>query len=267
MNDEELRSQLAAWLRPLGQVPAPDRSVLSRRARRRRARQASAGALTIACITAAALVLWLPRAPQPGHEVAGKNTHDLCASRNLRFTWLPPAGVNGMRTYPEAPPETYLLSARNTGRSACVLDGWPRLTAPGPVRHLVYFFYRTHLDQWWKHEFRRFVRPTRVRLRPGATALSAVTISVPPAMLPPCTKLAWRVSPPAPGSAPVRVHGYPTLVCSSSLIEVSPLYPSSVPITSSYPPSRNSGALWGSGAFRRVRTLWGCGGYGADVVA
>jgi hypothetical protein len=238
MDDEELRSELAAWLRPLSQIRVPDSSMLSRRVRRRRARQASAGALTL-CIAAAALGLALTRAPQPGHQVAGPDTPGRCLSRHLRATWLPPAGVTG--TYAEPPPETYLLAVRNTGRSACVLDGWPRFAPTRPRRpRSVSVTYPTHLDQWWKHEFRRLVRPTRVKLRPGATALSAVTIYLPPNMTPPCLNLAWPIKPPGPAAAPVRTHGNRPLVCPFTAIEVSPLYPSSVPITSNYPPSPHS---------------------------
>jgi hypothetical protein len=239
MDDEELRAQLAAWLRPLGQLSVPDSSKLSRRVRRRRAGQATAGALTVACVASAALGFGLSRAPRPGHEVAGPSMRGHCVSRDLRATWLPPAGVNGM--YAEAPPETYLLAVRNTGRSACVLDGWPRLIATGLVRpRKVSVTYRTHLDEWWKREFQRVVRPTRVKLRPGATALSTVTFSLPPAELNPCVKLAWRIKPPVPGSAPVRTRGDRALVCAFTSIEVSPLYPSSVPITSNYPPGPDS---------------------------
>lgn len=239
MDDEELRTQLAAWLGPLGQIRVPDSSLLTRRVRRRRARQASAAAFTAACVASAALGLGLARAPQPGHEVAGPAARGGCASRHLRATWLPPAGVTGM--YVESPPETYLLAVRNTGRSACVLDGWPRLVAAGPVRlRHVSVTYLTHLDQWWKHEFHRVVRPTRVKLRPGAVAVSAVTIYLPPDLAPPCVNLAWRIKPPVPGAAPLRTHGDRPMACPYTSIEVSPLYPSSVPITSNYPPNPHS---------------------------
>ena len=44
MRDEDLREQLAAWVRPVERLPAPDNTVLRRRARRRRMRRAATGA-------------------------------------------------------------------------------------------------------------------------------------------------------------------------------------------------------------------------------
>jgi hypothetical protein len=233
MEDDELRSQLTAWSRLVGQISIPSSSVFRRRLRRRRAAQATAGALTVACVASAGLAYGLSRAPRTSTQTYAASRGD-CVSRQLRVTWLPPAKVNGV--YMEGPPHTYLLAVRNSGPSACVLEGWPRLVPTGPPRrHMVSVSYRTHFDEWVKVEIYRVVRPTRVVLRAGATALSRVTVSLPPALLYPCVKLSWSVRPPARRSELVRTRGDRPEICSGTLIEVSPLYPSRVPITSNYP--------------------------------
>jgi hypothetical protein len=231
MDDDELRSQLTAWSRLAGQIQIPNSSVLKRRVRRRRAAQATAGALTVACVASAGLAYGLSRAPVPSTRVSGPSAHG-CG--HLRATWLPPAKVNG--SYHEPPPQTFLLAVRNAGHSACVFEGWPRLIATGsPPQRLVSVTYQTHIDEWVRTELSRVVKPTRVVVPAGATALSRVTVYLLPAMPGPCVRLTWPVKPPAQGSGPVRTGGDRPEVCPGTSIVVSALYPSSVPITSSYP--------------------------------
>jgi len=67
MRDEELRDQLAAWIRPVESVPAPDISVIRRRARRRAIRKVAAGiaSVAVAGAVASAVVANLPSSGRP----------------------------------------------------------------------------------------------------------------------------------------------------------------------------------------------------------
>jgi len=80
------------------------------------------------------------------------------------------------------------------------------------------------------------VEPTWVILRPGATAVSAVTISLPP-MLHGCAAPRWKVTAPVPRARANRVPNGPRMICDYTSIVVSPLYPRRVPITQNYPAS------------------------------
>jgi hypothetical protein len=53
--DDELREQLADWVRPIQHLAIPDVAVLRRRARRRRARRAGAAAAATAVVAAIAI--------------------------------------------------------------------------------------------------------------------------------------------------------------------------------------------------------------------
>src|SRR5215471_165903 len=107
MDDEELRSELTAMTLPPDRIPVPDVSVLTRRLRRRRGGQATAGMLALT-IAAAGLGVGLSRAPAgPGSQSpSGAGTW---ASRDLRATWLKPAVVRNSRLWTGAPPVTYPL--------------------------------------------------------------------------------------------------------------------------------------------------------------
>lgn len=234
MDDETLRSELAAWLAPAERIPVPDSSRLKRRARRRLAGQASASALAGACVVASAgLIFGLPGSPVPPHVQVGAHV-SACASHDLAARWLPPAPVRG--AYMEPPPRTYLLALRDTGPVSCSLYGWPRLVLPGPERPAsVSIFYRTHLPEMVFSSISRVVKPTRLVLEPGASAVSAVTVDLPPLLRVPCFTRAWPVKPPGAGATAIRSHGSRLEVCPYTAIYVSPLYPPSVPITKNYP--------------------------------
>src|SRR5215469_8021125 len=203
MDDEALRSEFAALLAPVQQIPIPDSLGLRRRAHRRRAGQASASALACACV-AIAFTLLFAKSPAPRGSV-GTPIPAGCASRDLVATWLPPAKVYGH--WAEAPPETLLLVVRNTGQAVCSLEGWPR------------FF---------------FTASSKLVLRPGAAAVSTVSVELPIAVQHGCATRAWLVRPPAPGAVTSPSRGDLPEVCDGSFITVSPLYPPSVPITQDY---------------------------------
>ena len=231
MDDEALRSEFAALLAPVRQIPVPDSLGLRRRVRRRRAGQSTATALACACVAATAGLLFGPpaaRTTPPGTDRGG------CASSDLVVRWLPPAQVSG--AWVEAPPQTYLLSFRNAGASACSLSGWPRFVIAGSSQpRPVSVSYETHFGEWVGIFRRRVVEPTRIVLEPGATAVSVVTV-VPgyPALMG-CITRAWLVKPPTPGEHAVRTRGDLPELCVGASITASPLYPPSVPITENYP--------------------------------
>jgi hypothetical protein len=213
----------------------PDAGVLRHRLRRRRSGQARVGVLALAC-AAAGLGVGLSRAPVPP-GIGSARVAGACASGDLRATWLTPATVSG--TWMEAPPVTYRLALRNTGRSGCWLNGWLRLVPSGSNQpRNVSVSYRTHFDEWVGDMRSRVVKPTRVILEPQATALAAVTVGTPPSGGVGCVSLAWAIRPPSPGAVPLRSHGGLPALCDHGWIVVPPVYPSSVPLTANYPGQR-----------------------------
>jgi len=231
MDDEALRSEFAALLAPVQQIPIPDSLGLRRRAHRRRAGQASASALACACV-AIAFTLLFAKSPAPRGSV-GTPIPAGCASRDLVATWLPPAKVYGH--WAEAPPETLLLVVRNTGQAVCSLEGWPRFffTASSHPRS-VDVSYETHFAEWVGTYRNRVVDSSKLVLRPGAAAVSTVSVELPIAVQHGCATRAWLVRPPAPGAVTSPSRGDLPEVCDGSFITVSPLYPPSVPITQDY---------------------------------
>lgn len=236
MDDEELRSEFAALLTPVLQIPIPDSLRLRRRVRRRRAGQASAGALACACVAVAAGLFFGSSAPPTA--VLGAGHAAGCASRNLAVRWLSPAQIKGV--WAEAPPLTYRLELRNTGGTVCSLDGWPRilvtrLSQPKSVT----VAYQTRFDEWVGTFRTRVVEPTRIVLDPGAAAVSVVDVGQPIAIQNGCVTRSWLVRPPAPGDTPLRSRGDRPQMCDGAYLTESPLYPPGVPITKDYP-SRNN---------------------------
>jgi hypothetical protein len=196
---------------PLGRAPGPPQ------ARR-------AGALACACV-ATSVGLIFGSSPSPTTNVTSAAHPRACTSHDLAATWLPPAPVKGM--YMEPPPRTYLLELRNTGPVACSLDGWPRLVVANPrLRGVLTIEYRTHFSEMVNHQVSRVVKPTRLVLKAHERAVSAVTISLPPMLAPPCTDdAAWSVVPPGQENSAIRSHGARSEICGYTTIVVSPLYP------------------------------------------
>jgi hypothetical protein len=230
MDDETLRSEFAALVAPVQQIPIPGILGLRRRARRRRAGQASASALACACV-AISFSLLFAKSPAP-RRVPGTPVPASCADRDLVATWLPPAKVRGH--WFEGPPKTFLLVVRNTGQAVCSLRGWPRFifTASSHLRSVT-VSYETHFAEWVGTYRTRIVDPSKLVLGPGAAAVSTVSVVLPITGTE-CVTRAWLVRPPVPGAAASPSRGDLPLVCPGSSITVSPLYPPSVPITQDY---------------------------------
>jgi hypothetical protein len=73
-----------------------------------------------------------------------------------------------------------LLQLRHTGGTECSLTGWPRLLVTGLSRpRSVTVVYETHFEEWVGTMLARVVRPTRIVLEPGATAVSVVNVGLP----------------------------------------------------------------------------------------
>ena len=72
MLDDELREQLAEWVRPVTTLPVPDIRVLRRRARKRGMRRAAAAAVVTAVVAAAAVTI-VASLPRAGRQPAGGN--------------------------------------------------------------------------------------------------------------------------------------------------------------------------------------------------
>jgi hypothetical protein len=232
MDDEELRSEFAALVAPVQQIPVPDSLGLRRRVRRRRAGQATASALACACVAAAAGLFFRPSAAPP--TTIGTGHASGCASRDLVVRWLPPAQVTVR--FIEGPPQTYLLVFRNIGATACSLAGWPRFVIAGSGHpRSVSVSYKTHFDEWVGTARTRVVEPTRILLEPGAAAVSVVSVELTIVYQKGCVTRAWLIGPPSPGAAPVPSRGKLPEICDGSLIDVSAFYPPSVPITNNYP--------------------------------
>jgi hypothetical protein len=97
--------------------------------------------------------------------------------------------------------------------------------------------YKTKFDVWIGKARMRLVEPTKIRLAPGAAAVSAVTIELPPALAAgTCFTRAWLVRPPGPNGV-IRSRGDLPEICTYTSITASPLYPPSVPVTQNYPSS------------------------------
>jgi hypothetical protein len=130
--DEELREQLADWVRPVTGLPVPDIRVLRRRARRRvLGRTAAAAAITaVAAAAAVGVVSGLPGTGRPagGRPVTGSRSWSPAPGTWTHGVWqpagpLPAAGAGpGVAPYiviPRVPPGT--LQVRDVFRSVQVI--------------------------------------------------------------------------------------------------------------------------------------------------
>jgi hypothetical protein len=249
MRDEQLRQELADWLRPFEQAPPPDLSVIRRRLRRRRARNAAAGAALCALAAGAAVVIQSSAAPNRGvaNGSPGPTPAPACSGHNLHVGWG--SSVAMRRRTAETPPAVYLLKIRNTGSTQCSLTGWPALTAARPAlpAGVTIHYGTTSVNVLSPNPASRVVKPTRVLLPPGASAAAAVTVST-AAQTSQCVQPArWWVTPPHAGASallpPPPAPRGPTgatgglAVCPSSAVVVSPVYPAAVPVGQNYPRS------------------------------
>lgn len=242
MRDDELRDGMAAWLGPVQQAPAPDVGVIRRRLRRRRARQAAAGTVLCALAAAGALTLAQGSAGPAPDTGPGPAVHPPCRASQLRVG--PAAVLVRTNAFSQEPlPDTYLLRIENTGHAACSLTGWPRLSiAALRAMRDVAVSYGTLLTWPTRHgAASRVVEPATVVLAPQAQAAAMVTVTYPLAEQD-CAPAAWSVTPPGGRPTVVRQvqargprHGL--LICRTSTVTVSPVYPAAVPVTQNYPRS------------------------------
>ncbi len=247
MRDEELRDELVSWLRPAQQLRPPDISVIRRRLRRRRARNAAAGLAAGTVIAASAGLIHVTSGGSPAAHLGGGPPAAVpgCPGNHLRISWSA-APVRNTGPSMEPLPIAYLLQLRNTGPVSCSLEGWPRLavTRPRSLRSVPISYGTVSLRSGRRAVVWAVVEPTRVVLRPGASAAARVMVTY-PFMLSNCSRPAWTVTPPGgrtstllpqgPASSRTRGQGVPML-CTSSTVVASPVYPGSVPNTQNYPP-------------------------------
>jgi Protein of unknown function (DUF4232) len=242
MRDEQLREELAAWLRPVQQAPAPDVSVIRRRLRRRRARKTITGTVLCALGAGAVALVHVTAGSAPSMVGPGPVSAPPCSGSQLR---VDPVAVrvpsNAFSN--ELLPTTDLLRIRNTGRAACSLEGWPNLavSAPRAMRAVPVSYGTVSLRPTRRGPVSRVVEPTQVVLPPHTQAAATVTVTYPLAGVG-CASAAWSVTPPhssrptlvrrsqISGMRQVRLE-----ICQSSTIEVSPVYPAAVPVTQNYP--------------------------------
>ncbi|HEV2370945.1 MAG TPA: DUF4232 domain-containing protein [Streptosporangiaceae bacterium] len=240
MDDEQLREELSSWLRPEQQAPVPGIEVIRRRLRRRRASTAAAWAAVVVAAAGSAVVIHAAGgrpAVNPRHYTTA--AAPACTLNNIRIGWsLAPGQYSG--TYMEPPPIPYLLTFSNAGRTACSLAGWPRLTVAQPrALRTVPIIDGTVSIRWVKNgTASRVIEPTRVRLAPGGSAVATVTVDS-GITESDCAGPLWEVGlPQGGGAASLRPAGRATVnLCHGSTVDVSPVYPSGVPVTQNYPRS------------------------------
>jgi len=241
MRDDQLREGLAAWLAPVQQAPAPDMLVIRRRLRRRRARQAAAGTALCAVAAGAAALIHVSAAPEPAIIGHGPVAVPACRGSQLRAepeAVLVRSGALSM----EPVPLTYLLRIQNTGRTACSLHGWPKVAvvAPPAMRAVPVRYATVSMRATKSGEVPRVVEPAQVVLSPGARAVATATVTYPLDEVG-CGNAVLSVTPPQSGRRTLirrsQLSGTQRLplICGSSTITVSPVYPASVPPTRNYP--------------------------------
>jgi hypothetical protein len=129
MRDDDLRAQLADWVRPVVGRPAPDVQAVRRRARRHGLRRAAlaVGATAVVIAVVAAVVLASPRGP--GRPAAGPTVGSLGGSAAWSAapgTWYPgvwrPAGA--LPAADAGPDVAPYFVAIGTGGSASVTDAF-----------------------------------------------------------------------------------------------------------------------------------------------
>lgn len=242
MRDEQIRQEFADWLGSAQRTPPPDLSVIRRRLRRKRARNAVAGVALCGLAAGSVILIRSGGTPAPQHPSGRPSpvTSQPCNARDLQVSRTKPASQprpGGVRVY--------LLEFRNAGAVPCILEGWPSLTlAPAPRGVSVSDGTLSVRQAGRGRSSSRVIEPTRVLLRPGQQAVSAVTLG----LVPFCTgerAPAWSVTPPRgrastslPGGAASPVAA--PSVCAGTKIVVSPVYPASVPVTQDYPRSAPS---------------------------
>ena len=229
MRDDELRDQLAAWIQPVQQLPAPDIEVIRQRARRRTVRNAAAGVAVIAALGGSVVLISSavrsspPAALRPAVLSPRSPAAPRCAARDLRIRG--PESQTGTM-----PGIVTVIVLRNAGGTACSLEGWPRVAILGSRRGqaAVPISYRTATAAW-------SIEMTRVVLRPGASAAASILIGT-PANASSCRFPTWAVTP--PDSARKAVFHQPPggpQVCLGDSIVVSPVYPGHTPRVSYAP--------------------------------
>ena len=152
-------------------------------------------------------------------------------------------------------PDTYLLRIRNAGRAVCSLTGWPRVSIAAPrSMRAVPVSYGTLISRPARHgSTSRVVEPARVLLRPQAQAAAMVTVTYPLAERD-CASAVWSVTPPQ-SDRPALVRRVQAsgphrelMICGTSAVTVSPVYPAATPVTQNYPrsaPGESPANLWG----------------------
>jgi hypothetical protein len=144
MRDEDLREQLAAWVRPVERLPVPDITVLRRRARRRRMRRAATGAAAFAVVAVAAgvIVVNLPQGRPSGAPASsarptttpGPTTRPSATPTSspppsttpgpTRSTWYPAGPAPAPGAAPEVAPYVVTLAFQRDTEPAVVTDAF-----------------------------------------------------------------------------------------------------------------------------------------------
>jgi Protein of unknown function (DUF4232) len=257
MRDEDLRDQMAAWIRPVQELPVPDLAVIRRRVHRRRVRVAAAAAAAIAVVAGSGLLIrsavapspaitrpaspaiTRPASPAPTRPASPAPTHPAvtgpprpasarCSDSDLRVGWSPSyAGT--------MPGQVYAIVFLNTGTASCSLDGWPRMAILSPSQLTpVPVGYQSSAAAW------AVISPAQIVLRPGTSVAANVLVGT-PEDAGDCGRPTWAVTPPQ-GQASITVAESvppsPTtgpqylnqpLVCANSTITVSPVFPGDGP--------------------------------------
>ena len=211
----------------------------------------------MACALAAAAAITLVQhntAPAPPTVGPGPTAQEPCQASRLRVA--PEAALVRTSAFSmERLPDTYLLRIRNTGRAACTLTGWPRLSIAAPrAMRAVPVSYGTLITRPARNgAISRVVEPVPAVLAPQAQAAAMVTVTYPLDEVG-CGTAEWSVTPPQ-GDGPVLVRQARAsgahrqlMICRTSTVTVSPVYPAAVPVTQNYPrsaPSQSPGSLSG----------------------
>jgi hypothetical protein len=229
MRDDDLRDQLAAWIQPVQQLPAPDIEVIRRRARRRAVQNAAVGVAAIAVLGGSVILIRSAvRASSPAPQrpaIASPRSHAAprCAAHDLRISG-PGSQIGTM------PGIVTVIVLRNAGGTRCSLEGWPTVAILGSRRGrtAVPISYRTATAAW-------SIERTRVVLRPGASAAASMLIGTPTSASN-CRLPTWAITPPHSVRS-VIVHQPPggPRVCLGDSIIVSPIYPGRAPRVSYAP--------------------------------
>jgi hypothetical protein len=236
MRDDQLRAQLAEWLRPAQQAQAPDISVIRRRLRRRRVRNTVAGAAICALAAGSVTVIHATttHAPPPVQN-QHPATPPHCAGRDLRVSRESLA--RGPQPTTAVGPLSYLLVLRNAAASACTLAGWPVIRLVGPHDGVTIVYGTVSYTGYSRGGsfVARVVEPTRVLLRPGESAGASVALSQVAACHP--VNPRWQVTLPhgSGGASLPPLAGSGFALCQGVHIVVSPVYPARVPVSQNYP--------------------------------